>query len=530
MSDDQSSEEYSALSATQPVRVARISLADAMDESTGDSSLGRAAPLAALAALAAPQDGGQTRTERRRGALVALVLALATLFCAPQQPGVATYLSAATQARADYRYDLALADYAQASSASPSDPRPRCATGQVYSLQGLYLQAVAAYRACAALNPAAGAAWLGLGDALARNGDTSGALDAWRRAGVDGDWDGYARLAQRAEGLGQLDEAARWWSQMPQDNEMAQGHLGLLALAQGNTAGARAHFSSLLTSRSAYAAQLRLASVFLYATQTPTSAPVEENIGYALLTLGEPGVALTPLRRAAQLAPQDGLAHAYYGWPLWLLGQRAAARSEVAAGLRYSPALPFVLYAAGEVALTDGKPAVALAEFQSALAVTPNNPALWSAAGDAALVEANYVTAELSYGNAAQESNDPEYAIALTRFYLDHGLGTGPNGQALQVAFSEARRFPTNEPLIFLEGQIYDSFGEQTNAFYLFEQATILAPADPGPWYYLGVYAAANGDVVPAVVDLRTALALQPDGPFAARARHTLAQIDTYTL
>jgi tetratricopeptide (TPR) repeat protein len=292
---------------------------------------------------------------------------------------------------------------------------------------------------------------------------------------------------------------------------------------------ARARFYALARSPSPYALSLRDAGVYLLANRAPTSALDEENIGFALLTLNQPAVALGPWRQAARLAPTDGSARAYYGWTLWLLGQRAAARPEIAAGLRYGSALPFAYYAAGQVALADGAFAVALARFQTGLEIDPKNAALWSAAGDAALAQADYVTAGLSFGNAAQFSTDPAFTIALLNFYLDHGIGVG-DGQALQLAFAAVRRFPTSEPLVFLEGRMYDSIGQQTQAYYAFQQANALDPTDPGPWYYLGRYAAANGEVIAAVVDLRTALALQPAGAYAAQARHTLSNFHQYAL
>lgn len=486
-------------------------------------------PVTAPKLAAVRSTGAGQWVARFRGSLLVFSLVALCVICAPMQPGNADYLQAAAQARMVYRYDQALADYAQAHLVERADPQPLCESGDVYTLQQLPSAAVAAYRACAALAPDDGSAWLRLGDALATANDDKGAVSAWQRAGAAGDYTGYHRLAERAEGLGQLNEAARWWSQAPQDDETAQGQLGLLALAQGDVTAARAHFFSLSRSRSAFAAQLRTAGAFALAARQPTTALDEENIGYALLTLGAPALALGPLRRATELAPSDGSAHAYYGWTLWQLGQRDAARPQIAAGLRYSPALPFALYAAGQVAMADGQFGLALARYQTALEITPKNPALWSAAGDAALAQADYVTAELSYSNAAQFSDDPAYTVALVRFYFTHGIGMN-DGQALQVAFTALRRFPSSEPLAFIEGEIYDSLGQQTEAYYTFQRAVALDPSDPGPWFFLGRYAVASGDVIPAVVELRTALALRPDGPYAAQARQLLTRYEGYTL
>ncbi|MDE3231598.1 MAG: tetratricopeptide repeat protein [Chloroflexota bacterium] len=354
-------------------------------------------------------------------------------------------------------------------------------------------------------------------------------MSAWKQGGAAGDVTAYYRLAERATTLGQLDEAARWWAKAPSGDIQAQGQLGLLALAQGDVVAARAHFIVTNGASGAFASQLRAAEVYQLALRPPTSASDDVNIGYALLTLGEPTLALEPLRRAAQLAPTNGAARTYYGWALWALGQTSAARPQIAAGVHYSPALPFALYAAGEVALADGHAGEALARFETALEVTPHNPALWSAAGDAALARLDYETAELSYTNAAQNSDDPAYTISLVSFYVDHGLGVS-DGSAIQTAIIATQRFPKNETLAFLLGRLYLSQGNQIDAYYAFTTAVSLDPTDAGPRFYLGTYNASVGNVVPAVVDLRTALALQPTGPYAKQARSALAAFSGDTL
>ncbi|HEX8730260.1 MAG TPA: hypothetical protein VF739_16640 [Ktedonobacterales bacterium] len=486
-------------------------------------------PLGVIREVIWPRGVGDDWSARWRNALFGLTLLALCLTFIPMQPGPGDYLSAATRARAGYRYDEALSLYVQAHVADGSNPRPLCDSGDVYTLQLEYQQAASAHRACATLAPEDGSTWLRLGDALANAHDDTGALAAWQRAGAAGDFSGYARLAERAESLSQLDTAAQWWARMPQDDELAQGHLGMLALAQGNVAVASAHFFGLAHSESDYAISLRNAGMYLLAARAPTSALDEENIGIALLTLNEPTLALAPLSRVAQMAPTDGSARAYYGWTLWLLGQRDAARPQIAAGLRYNPLLPFALFAAGEEEISNGQFAAALAHFQTALEIDTRNPALWSAAGDAALAKGDFLTAKLSYVNAAQYSDDPAYTVALARFYISHGLGMA-DGTAQQILLKATLRFPQSEQLAFLKGQLDDSLGQQDLAYDDFQQAIALDPTDPGPWYYLGTYEAAAGDVIPAVVDLRTALALQPSGAYAASARKALAAFSGYTL
>ncbi|HEU0028530.1 MAG TPA: hypothetical protein VFQ25_15575 [Ktedonobacterales bacterium] len=481
--------------------------------------------------------------ERKRSDLLAaLALALMIVIAlAPQRPGVTTLLDAAASQRAAYRYDRALALYAEARVEAPSDPRPACAEGETLTLQREIAAAVAAYQACVTLAPGATGAWLALGDALAATGvasDEAQGAAAWRRAALLGSEDAWARLALRAERLGQLDDATRDWAQtltrgtqgqIGDLGEVAAAHLGLLALARGDMAAARGHLAGVERSTSDLATRMRNTGVFLFDQRSPTSALDWEGIGHALLALGLPALALGPFQRAVALAPHDGVAHAYYGYILWTLGQRDAARPQIAAGLTDPPTVSFAYYAAGQVALADGKSALALAYFQAGLRLDAHNPALWSAAGDAALASEDYLTAQLSYQNAAQYSDAPSATIILITFYLAHGIGLD-DGTALQMARDGMLRFPHSEPLLYLLGRIYDKLGQFDFAQSAFELARGLDPTDPGPWLYLGRYAAASGDTIPAVVDLRTALALQPNGPYAAKARATLAQLPTATL
>ena len=465
-------------------------------------------------------------------ALIALVTLVALL---PQGPGVTALLAAAAQQRAVYRYDRALAFYAQARAANHNDPRPSCASGAVYLLQRQYAAANSAYQTCVALDPSDASHWLALGDALAAGGagDSAAASAAWSHAAQLGSPDGFARQAQAAERAGQLDAATSAWAQVPPDDgalgELAAAHLGLLALARGNDAAARAHLARVLSSTSSLALRLRDNGVFLFDQRTPIFATDWLGIGHALLSLGLPAVALGPLRRAVTLDPSNGSAHAYYGYTLWILGQSDAARPQLAAGLADQPYVPFADYAAGEAALSDGQPSLALDHFQRALRVDPKNAALWSAAGDAALAASQYEVAQLSYQNAAQFSATPDATIALIRFYLAHGIGFD-DGSAAQMASAAVARFPGNEPLVFLEALIQNTSGFTDYAQGLFQLASQLDPSDPGPWFYLGSAAAQGGDVVTASIDLRTALALQPTGFYAAKASAALGQLSANTL
>ena len=145
----------------------------------------------------------------RPSSLVALALVALALVVtlAPQRPGVTTLLNAAAQQRAVYRYDRALALYAEAHAEIPGDPRPTCAEGETLVLQREAVAAAAAYQTCVALAPgdaAPGWRWVMRWPRRAALATTRSVSPpggerlslAWRRAGRGCRWGGGSgRLA-----------------------------------------------------------------------------------------------------------------------------------------------------------------------------------------------------------------------------------------------------------------------------------------------------------------------------------------------
>jgi len=473
-----------------------------------------------------------------RSVFVALTLVGALIALAPTQPDEQAYMLAATQARRVYRYDRALHFYALAATQAPNDPQPICDSGDVYTMQQQWRQARAAYQQCLTLAPANAQAWYLLGetqDALGVITGAHGALAAWQRAAALGYPLAWRRLAGRAEYQRDFSQAATDWAHvialLPSKSSIAaeaQAHLGLIALWRGDTTDAQATFARASAASPTIAAWLRQFDFALYAIVAPQTADQYERLGYVYLSANLPAFALAPLTRAVALAPAVGSAHAFLGWTLWTLGLRQPAEREIALGLRLAPKLSFACFAAGEVAASDGLFTHALALFTQGLATDAKNPVLWSEAGRMELALANYVAAAHDMRLAAQLSGDPAYSIALVSFYVTHGLGLTPNdptGDALATALAAAQRWPTNEALWYLLGQLYDTSGQQTYAYYAFTQAQALDPTDPGPYLYLGRYAANEGAYAQAALELRTGLALRPSGPLASQFRMALAPL-----
>ncbi|HLJ82076.1 MAG TPA: tetratricopeptide repeat protein [Ktedonobacterales bacterium] len=437
-------------------------------------------------------------------------------------PDEAADLAAAARERAALRYDHALAWYAAAAATMPGDPTPACLSGEVYMLQEEWAKAVAAYRRCVALAPGRAAMWVALGDALAAQGDSP--LAAWQRAADAGAPDGWRRLATAAENSGDFSAARRDWQRLPASDAEAQAHLGLIALAGGDYATARADFLAVLAHPGPFNDFLTQNRFVVLAALAPTDALGLGQVGYAFLAAGMPTFALAPLRAAVASVPSLGDAHAYLGWTLWTLGQTEAARSEIVLGARLAPYLSFAAFAAGEVALHDGALDTALADFQRGLQGDVRNPVLWEAVGQVALAQRDYLQAELALQNAAQLSTDPAYTVAFLRFYAEEAAGYRDE-RATLAANTAIERFPRSEPIRFLEAEIYNEVGQPSPAYYAAVAAEQLNPTDPAPHVFLGQFAEGTGNYVTAALELRTALALRPDGPLAPRARALLAPI-----
>jgi tetratricopeptide (TPR) repeat protein len=462
------------------------------------------------------------------GFLLALLLLIAA--CLPVAPGEQSYLLAAAHLRAELRYDLAIAQYAGASAVAPADPLPYCRVGDVRMLQQEWSAARAAYARCASLGPDQGDAWRSLGDADHAGGDNNAALADWGRAAALGDQEALRRLAQAAEARGDVPAAVAFWRRLPAHDPQALAHLGMLALWQGDAGAAQADFLAAGAHANPAADQLASDGFLLLAALPQNAATTQSRLGHAFLAANLPALALAPFARAIALAPASGAAndtgetHAYLGWTLLLLGQSARAAQEIATGLAQAPDSSFAWFAAGELALAKQQPALAVQRLQQGALLDPNNPLFWSEISRASLSLHDYLGAEAAMTTASALSTRPVETIALVHIYVDFHLGFG-DGSALRAGIAAVTRWPGNEPLEFLLAQIYTGLNEPANAYYALQAAQALDRTDPGPYVLLGAQAENEGNYVSAALDLRTALALRPHGPFAAQAQTLLAPI-----
>lgn len=453
------------------------------------------------------------------GAVVLVVVALAGL---PAGPSAADYLAAAAAARASQRYDRALAAYAAAEGNAPGDARPTCGKAQVLALQLEWAASAEAYDRCLALDGSA-ANWLALGDVLAGAAQRDAASAAWQRAERLGSVAAMRRLARADEAAGRLGSAEARWARMPADDVEARAHLGLLALAREDMTAARPDLEWVMRQGGPIARWLDASGV-LAALGAPALPPAALGpLGYSLLSLDLPRLALLPLRHAARALPQDGTVLAFLGWTQWVLGDTAAARRDIARAVRLEPKKSFPWFASGTVAASDGRLVAAEQAFRRALARDPANPAVLFALSQVELARGEYTLAA-QHLRAAGVADDPGYTLTYLRMVLDRRLAPA-RAEVLRDANTARGRWPDNAEVQVLAARLYDSLDLPSQAYYTCQRALTLDPTQPGCYVLLGRYAEQAGDFVQAALLLRTALALRPNGPDAAEARALLEPV-----
>jgi tetratricopeptide (TPR) repeat protein len=483
-------------------------------------------------------DSGTTSGSRRRTRRLAwlvlrwylhlagflLALIVVSLACLSTSPGEQQFLTTAGQLRSGLRYDLALARYADASAAAPSDPRPYCLAGDTRTLQQEWAAAVTDYARCAALGPRQATSWLKLGNARKILGRTSAADDAWERSAQLGNDDALRQLGLAAEERGDVTAAIQFWRKLPTDDPQGLAELGMLALWQGNTTLAEQDFALAAGGHNGAAAALLADGFPALATKPQNNVIAQGNLGHAFLVANLPVLALQPFQRAVALAPKNGEAHAFLGWTFLLLDQAEKALPQIRLGLKLAPSNSFSWFVAAEASLASGQTGIAFHQFLQGSAFDPSNPIFYAEAGQAALTLHEYTYALTLLQSASTLSNQPSYMISLLSVYVNYHLGQD-DGSARRAAIAAADRWPNNETIQFQLAEIFVEANEGANAYYAAETAKSLDPTDPGPYVLLGTQAENEGNYVIAALDFRIALALRPGGPLAPQARTLLAPI-----
>ncbi len=457
--------------------------------------------------------------------LAALVLLVVVVL--PQPPSVTALYDAAAHARASWRYDRALAFYARAAQDDPADPRAHCLAGEVLALQQLYDQAVAAYTTCQRLGGSAGAIGLAQGDIAQARGDGAGAERAWLRAAALGSVTAHTRLGPYYEAAAEFDQARAQWLALPADDAEARIHLGLLALRVGDYPTARAEFVAA-RALPGFAAQGVVDQGFVQlAAFGPTDPAGLTAIGSAFIQAGMPAFARLPLQQALALSPASGPALADLAWVERLAGETTAAQRDSASALALIPHDAFALFVAAELALDAGQWSAAVGLLDRAVQTGGTNGELWAERGRAEVELHNYVQAELSYQRAGQTGTNPAFGQLYLDFYVRFQLGLD-DGRALAAVLATTARWPTDAGVWELAGQIDELAGQVGQAQDAYQRANQLDPSLPRPYLDLGRLADQSQQYVAAAIDLRTGLALQPDGPLASQFQRLLVVLEDF--
>lgn len=462
------------------------------------------------------------------GAWLAALLVLLVIL-APTPPSVTNLYTAASGARASWRYDRALAFYQRAAQQDPADPRAHCLMGEVLALQQLYRQAVAAYTTCQRLGDRGGAVWRALGDLAQDQGDTQGAERAWLRAAALGDATARHRLGLLYEAQARFDLATAEWQRLPANDAVARVHLGLLALRTGDFAMARAEFIAARGLPST-AGQDAVDQGFVQLAAVGPSDPAGLTvIGASFIKAGMPTFARLPLQRALVLSPGSGPAHAYLAWVERVAGETAAAQADSAVALANAPFDSFALFVAAELALDAHQWSAGVGLLDQALQFDGKNAELWAERGRAEVALRDYLHAELSYQLAERDGTDPAFGQLYLDFYVQFHIGLD-TGRAQAAALETTQHFAGDSVVWELAGQIYGLGGDGASQQAAFVLANQLDPSNPRPYLDLAQLAYAERDYDVATRDLRTGLALQPEGPLAEKFQAMLAVLSDFAV
>jgi tetratricopeptide (TPR) repeat protein len=452
------------------------------------------------------------------------MLAVVLAVCGVAWPSSTDWYAAAAAARASWRYDRALDFYQQAIQADPDNPRPVCLKGEVLALQQRAAEAAAAYLRCRRLGDDGAQVWLALGDLARQQGDPAAAEHAWLSAAARGSATAHRRLALLYEAQSQFVAAANEWQRLGAGDGQAQEHLGMLALRAVDGAEAQRHFLAAQALPGPYGGEVVATGLSQLAATVSTSAASEIAVGIAFIRAQAPGFARLPLQNALAQAPNDGPAHAYLAWVEWEAGEHDASQAEMVTARALDPLDAFTLFVASVQDVAAGAWSQASDDVAQALQVDGENPALWLVRAQVALGTQDYLSAELSYETAARLAPEPQFTEQLLQFYIDHRLGLA-HGRAYDAGVTALARWPDDGTIAALVGQL-DELADQPTAAYLADvRANHLDPSNPEPYMALGRFAVRGRQYDTAVTDLRTAIALQPDGPWAAPARALLAPL-----
>jgi tetratricopeptide (TPR) repeat protein len=247
-----------------------------------------------------------------------------------------------------------------------------------------------------AVNPDDAAAHNYLGDALARSGQDTSAIEQYRHAlSLRPDLsDAHNNLGVALERVGRVDEAVHEYEAAIVANpQSAAAHNNL-----GATQARRGDFESAIKS-------FRITSQL-----KPELVSAYTNLGGALLQTGAVDGATTAFESALRIDINSADAHNGLGMVLARLGRGNEAAEHFNAALRRNPDLPDAHVNYGNLLLDQGQPEPALTHYKTALASRPKDLAALNGAGSAYLDLQQFDLAVAAFRAALKDA--PSFADA----------------------------------------------------------------------------------------------------------------------
>ena len=285
-----------------------------------------------------------------------------------------------------------------------------------------------------------------------REGDLLGALAAWPASPPDGSAGQKILRAQLELAVGRVEAAEKLLASLPEHPAATALH-ELISVVRGDALERRppARLDDKATGR---VGDRRSASELLAHS-------------YALQARADLEAARTDARRAVEIAPDFGFAHARLAELEFCFRNRRAALGELKMAYHFSPRLASAYALQGFILLDQGEPRIALVHFDKARELDAALGEAWLGRGLCLMQERNFIEARASFQAAA--ALEPQRS--LFRSYL---------------------------------GKTASKLGDTKSAAKEFRLAKELDPNDPTPWLYSALELWQENKINAAIRDLET--------------------------
>lgn len=286
-----------------------------------------------------------------------------------------------------------------------------------------------------------------------------------------------------------------------EDPEAAPPYLHAAIASAGGDLSAEAILAELLTSRGAGRADL------------------QARIGLALARQGRWRLAERSLQLAVEARPDFASAHAYLGLAQDQLGVDGGPELQVA--LRLSPLSPTVHAFLGRHWQAAGNLAAARMEFERVAMLDDRDPAVMAQLGEVYAAMGDLEAAEVAFRAAVERAPlDASFWLLLAQHSLQREveidtLGIPAARQAVHLDPGLAAGWDAL-------GYGHALVGDVDLADRLLRVALAIDPRRASTHYHLGIVFQTQGDSDTAALEWRSALDLDPGGPYGALARRAL--------